>query len=258
MYYQLLLLLLLLLFLSILYRPHWWLKLYSYIKLLSAFASYYTTYKAPSHGAILRAKEELKNIPTHVALILNETCYRTFSLAELLCWCYTSEIRTVTIYSEAGVAEKIKNETLRDLGSMLYGQVTRAHDRITMRCRGNLQDANTVIKKSNRQARELEVIFIDRTNGKPAIVRVATEFLTNRNKRELNVEEFQREVIRESEFSAPELAIIFGPAFTTSGYPPWHLQFTEMYHFQTHKYIQWRQILSVLSSFAKTKQNYGK
>ena len=249
MYYQLLLLLI---FLSVLYRPHWWLKSYTYTRLLSAFVSHYTAYKAPSYEAILKAKGELKNIPSHVALIFNETSYRAFSLAELLSWCYTLETRTVTLYSEAGV-EEIKTEIVRELGSVLLcGQITLVQNKIMIRCRDRSEPAN------GRQDRELEVIFVDRTNGKPAIARVATEFLANREKCELSVEEFQKDVIRESGFPPPELAIIFGPAFTTSGYPPWHLQFTELYHFQTHKYIQWRHILSVLSSFSKTKQNYGK
>ena len=204
---------------------------------------------------ILRTKVDLKNIPSHVALIFNETCYRSFSLAELLSWLCTLEIRTVTLYSEGGVADRIKSEILRDLGGVIScGEITREQNKMFIRHK----PADTVTEISDKEDRDLIVIFIDRTDGKPAIARVATELLANRDKQELSVEEVEREIMRESGFTPPELAIIFGTAFTTSGYPPWHLQFTEMYHLHTHRYIQWTHLLSVLSSFAKTKQNYGK
>ncbi|KAI6660884.1 Dehydrodolichyl diphosphate syntase complex subunit Nus1 [Oopsacas minuta] len=191
----------------------------------------------------------MKKIPTHLALIFNETYYRSKSIAELLNWCYMLRIQTITLYSEEGIEEKIRNEILRDLRKMFSRQIT--------------QDGNKTIMQqldvcaSDMKNRNLEIMFIDRMNGKPAIAKVATNYLSN-HKQELCVEEFEKKVFLESEFKPPELAIIFGPAFSACGYPPWHLQFTEMYHFQTHRYIHWRSVLDVFTSFAKTKQNYGK
>ena len=243
------------LFTSIVYRPSWWYQLYRYISIFSNLITYYIIYQEPDLSMVRRSREELKKIPDHIALIFKETHYRSKSIADLLNWCYQLQIQTVTLYSEDGIEENVKNEIHRDLSNVLSGQIIRVRNKIVIQQLDTR--VNNITSTADVRDRILEIIFIDRTNGKPAIIKVAACYLVNQ-KKELNIEEFHKDVLLESGFNPPELAVIFGPAFSTSGYPPWHLQFTEMYHLQTHRYIHWRALLHVLASFAKTKQNYGK
>ena len=243
------------LFTSIVYRPSWWYQVYRYIQIFSNLISYYTIYQEPDLHTIRRSRGELRKIPDHIAFIFKETYYRTKSIADLLNWCYQLNIQTVTLYSEDGVEEKVKDEVQRDLSNVLSGQITRVRNKIVIQQLDNRVNSRT--STADVRDRKSEIMFIDRMNGKPAITKVAACYLVNQ-KRELSTGEFHKDVLMESEFNPPELAVIFGPAFSTSGYPPWHLQFTEMYHFQTHRYIHWRAMLDVFASFAKTKQNYGK
>lgn len=240
---------------SALYRPIWWNKLYTRARLVLACLSFYTFYKVPSQDSIVRCKQELNKIPKHAALIFNEKRYRSSSLAEIITWFSSLGIETVTFYSQNGVEEMAVHKIFNSLKNRFNGEINLDGNKITLVEMHHEHSQDGSIRKESR----LEVIFIDKGYGKPLLTKLATKVVSeSQNEDSLTADEFHKVVVEEVAFTPPELAVVFGPVFSTCGYPPWHLQFTEIHHFFSHQYIQWGQVQEVLKTFANTKQNYGK
>lgn len=55
----------------------------------------------------------------------------------------------------------------------------------------------------------------------------------------------------------PDLALVCGDAFTTAGFPPWLLRFSELYHLKPLLSVSQADVKAALCQYSKVKQRFG-
>lgn len=64
--------------------------------------------------------------------------------------------------------------------------------------------------------------------------------------------------LSESVMSEPDLLILFGPRAELSGYPPWQIRLTEIYHVKNNHGVGYQVFLKALYSFANAQMRFGR
>jgi dehydrodolichyl diphosphate syntase complex subunit NUS1 len=64
--------------------------------------------------------------------------------------------------------------------------------------------------------------------------------------------------ITESVMDEPDLLVLFGPSIEMSGYPPWQLRLTEIFHVQDNNGVGYQVFLRALYNYANAQFNVGR
>lgn len=64
--------------------------------------------------------------------------------------------------------------------------------------------------------------------------------------------------ISESIMGEPDLLILFGPVVEFSGYPPWQIRLTEIFHVPDNEVVGYQIFLRGLYSYAKAQMRFGR
>ena len=64
--------------------------------------------------------------------------------------------------------------------------------------------------------------------------------------------------LAESVMSEPDLLVLFGPTVELSGYPPWQLRLTEMFHVQDNHGVGYQVFLRALYNYANAQMRFGR
>jgi dehydrodolichyl diphosphate syntase complex subunit NUS1 len=64
--------------------------------------------------------------------------------------------------------------------------------------------------------------------------------------------------ISESVMGEPDLLVLFGPTVELSGYPPWQLRLTEIFHVQDNAGVGYQVFLRALYNYANAQMRFGR
>lgn len=64
--------------------------------------------------------------------------------------------------------------------------------------------------------------------------------------------------ISESVMGEPDLLVLFGPSVELSGYPPWQIRLTEIFHVQDNNGVGYQVFLRALYNFANAQMRFGR
>ena len=124
-------------------------------------------------------------------------------------------------------------------------------------------DASTpTIENQRTQAQHLSVLLISAEDGRDSLVDL-TKTLTEMSQRsklsanDINVELIDAE-LSESVMGEPELLILFGPTVELSGYPPWQVRLTEIFHVEDNHGVGYQVFLRALYNFANAQMRFGR
>lgn len=56
----------------------------------------------------------------------------------------------------------------------------------------------------------------------------------------------------------PDLLVLFGPTVELSGYPPWQLRLTEIFHVQDNAGVGYQVFLRALYNYANAQMRFGR
>jgi dehydrodolichyl diphosphate syntase complex subunit NUS1 len=62
----------------------------------------------------------------------------------------------------------------------------------------------------------------------------------------------------ESVMAEPDLLVLFGPIIELSGYPPWPVRLTELFHVQDNHGVGYQVFLRALYSYANAQMRFGR
>lgn len=90
-----------------------------------------------------------------------------------------------------------------------------------------------------------------------------TKTLTEMSQRgKLNPSDIQLDLIdaelSEGIMSEPELLILFGPQVSLSGYPPWHIRLTEIFHLEDNQGVEYQVFIRGLRNYSNAQMRRGK
>lgn len=110
--------------------------------------------------------------------------------------------------------------------------------------------------------RELRVIFISYKDGRDSMVDLTKTLTEMSQKGKLNPSDIQLDLIdaelSEGIMSEPELLILFGPQVSLSGYPPWQIRLTEIFHLEDNKGVEYQVFIRGLRNYANAQMRRGK
>ena len=108
----------------------------------------------------------------------------------------------------------------------------------------------------------LKVIFISYKDGRDSMVDLTKTLTEMSQKSKLNPSDVQLDLIDaelcEGIMSEPELLILFGSHVTLSGYPPWHIRLTEIFHLPDNQGVEYQVFIRGLRNFASAQMRRGK
>ena len=110
--------------------------------------------------------------------------------------------------------------------------------------------------------KELKVIFISYKDGRDSMVDLTKTLTEMSQKAKLNPSDIQLDLIdaelSEGIMPEPELLILFGPHVSLSGYPPWHIRLTEIFHLPDNQGVEYQVFIRGLRNFAGAQMRHGK
>lgn len=110
--------------------------------------------------------------------------------------------------------------------------------------------------------KHLKVLLISSEDGRDSLVDL-TKTLTEMSQRsklsskDISVDLVDAEV-SESVMGEPELLVLFSPSVELSGYPPWQVRLTEIFHVQDNQGVGYQVFLRALYNYANAQMRFGR
>lgn len=114
----------------------------------------------------------------------------------------------------------------------------------------------------NVPEKKLSVILLSVEDGRDSLVDL-TKTLTDMSQRgkistkDINAELINAE-ISESVMAEPDLLVLFSPSVELSGYPPWQMRLTEIFHVQDNQGVGYQVFLRALYNFGNAQMRFGR
>lgn len=108
----------------------------------------------------------------------------------------------------------------------------------------------------------LSVLLLSAEDGRDSLVDL-TKTLTEMSQRskisanDISIDLVDAE-ITESVMGEPDLLVLFGPTAELSGYPPWQIRLTEIFHVQDNHGVGYQVFLRALYNFANAQMRFGR
>ena len=114
----------------------------------------------------------------------------------------------------------------------------------------------------NSSSQHLSLLFLSEEDGRDSLVDLTKTLaeMSQRSKlspKDINVELVEAE-LSESVMSGPDLLVIFGPSAELSGYPPWQIRLTEIFHVQDNHGVGYQVFLRALYNYANAQMRFGR
>lgn len=108
----------------------------------------------------------------------------------------------------------------------------------------------------------LTILLLSAEDGRDSLVDL-TKTLTEMSQRsKLSLSDISTDLIdaelSESVMGEPDLLILFGPTVELSGYPPWQVRLTEIYHVEDNNGVGYQVFLRALYNFANAQMRFGR
>lgn len=120
----------------------------------------------------------------------------------------------------------------------------------------------TPTSETQRSLSHLSVLLLSAEDGRDSLVDL-TKTLTEMSQRsKLSSDDITQDLVdaelSESVMGEPDLLVLFGPIVELSGYPPWQVRLTEIYHVEDNHGVGYQVLLRALFNFANVEMRFGR
>ena len=122
---------------------------------------------------------------------------------------------------------------------------------------------STPTSESQRSSSQhLSVLLLSEEDGRDSLVDLTKTLaeMSQRSKlspKDINVELVDAE-LSESVMGEPDLLVLFSPTAELSGYPPWQIRLTEIFHVQDNHGVGYQVFLRALYNYANAQMRFGR
>lgn len=202
-------------------------------------------------------------------------------VAEISAWCACVGIPMLSVYEQTGWYYEMLFKALLNLAGILKSYVPATHRAVSRKLSSYFgpqkpalslraphvpsmeSSSRTSTSESPRSGvQHLSVLLLSAEDGRDSLVDL-TKTLTEMSQRsklspnDINVDLVDAE-ISESVMSEPDLLVLFGPSVKLSGYPPWQVRLTEIFHVQDNQGVGYQVFLRALYNFANAQMRFGR
>jgi len=234
------------------------------------FAVLYYHHRTPE--LIRKDVRGLKRLPEHLSVILRLENGGKYGaglealvdeVAEIAAWCTCAGIPMLSVYEQTGILNGYIPATHRTITRRLSAYFGSNTPALSLRAPHVSSIESTPSSTSNVvDQHRLSVILISVEDGRDSLVDL-TKTLTEMSQRsklspnDISVDLIDSE-ISGSVMTEPDLLILFGPSIELSGYPPWQVRLTEIFHVQDNHGVGYQVFLRALYSYANAQMRFGR
>jgi len=122
--------------------------------------------------------------------------------------------------------------------------------------------SNSATSTAGLAVEHLSILLISEEDGRDSLVDLTKTLaeMTQRSKissSDISIELVDAE-ISEGVMGEPDLLVLFSPSIELSGYPPWQLRLTEIFHVQDNHGVGYQVFLRALYNFANAQMRFGR
>lgn len=108
----------------------------------------------------------------------------------------------------------------------------------------------------------LSVLLLSAEDGRDSIVDLTKTLTEMAQRQKLSSNDISVDLIdaeiSESVMSEPDLLVLFGPTVELSGYPPWQVRLSEIFHVQDNQGVGYQIFLRALYNYANAQIRFGR
>jgi len=123
--------------------------------------------------------------------------------------------------------------------------------------------ANTPTPESHKISLDhLSVLLISEEDGRDSLVDLTKTLAEMSQRAKLSSEDISIDLVdaevTESVMGEPQLLVLFSPTVELSGYPPWQVRLTEIFHVQDNEGVGYQVFLRALYNYANAQMRFGR
>lgn len=213
----------------------------------------------------------LRRLPEHLSVVLKledggrggaglETLVD--EVAEIAAWCACVGIPTLSVYENTGILKGYVPATHRAVTRKFSSYFGDQSPALSLRAPHVPSMESPPSDNPGSPREHLSILLISAEDGRDSIVDL-TKTLTEMSQRsKLSTNDISIDLVdaelSESVMGDPDLLILFGPVVELSGYPPWQIRLTEIFHVQDNHGVGYQVFLRALYNFANAQMRFGR
>lgn len=115
---------------------------------------------------------------------------------------------------------------------------------------------------SETPLQHLTILLLSSEDGRDSLVDLTKTLAEMAQRSKLSPDDISIDLvdaeISESVVDDPDLLVLFGPMVELSGYPPWQLRLTEIFHVQDNNGVGYQVFLRALYNYADAQMRFGR
>ncbi|PMD39071.1 nuclear undecaprenyl pyrophosphate synthase-like protein [Hyaloscypha variabilis F] len=187
-------------------------------------------------------------------------------VAEIAAWCACIGIPLLSVYEQSGILKGYVPATHRAITRKLSSYFGPQHPAVSLRAPHipSMESASSTPTTEGPQAPlpHLSILLLSAEDGRDSLVDLTKTLAEMSQRSKLSPNDISQELIdaelSESVMGEPNLLVLFGPTVELSGYPPWQLRLTEMFHVQDNHGVGYQVFLRALYNYANAQMRLGR
>jgi dehydrodolichyl diphosphate syntase complex subunit NUS1 len=122
--------------------------------------------------------------------------------------------------------------------------------------------ASTPTSETSSTTKPLSILLLSAEDGRDSLVDLTKTLAEMSQRAKLSSKDISVELIHaeisESVMGEPDLLVLFSPIVELSGYPPWQVRLTEIYHVQDNQGVGYQVFLRALYNYANAQMRMGR
>jgi dehydrodolichyl diphosphate syntase complex subunit NUS1 len=122
---------------------------------------------------------------------------------------------------------------------------------------------NTPTGDTHRSSvQHLSVLLLSAEDGRDSLVDLTKTLAEMSQRSKLSASDISVDLVdaelSESVMGEPDLLVLFGPVAELSGYPPWQIRLTEIFHVEDNHGVGYQVFLRALYNYANAQMRFGR
>ncbi|TVY41742.1 Dehydrodolichyl diphosphate synthase complex subunit [Lachnellula occidentalis] len=188
-------------------------------------------------------------------------------VAEIAAWCACVGIPMLSVYEQSeGILKGYLPATHRAIARKLSSYFGPQHPALSLRAPHvpSMESPSSPPTSDSLGAssKTLSILLLSSEDGRDSLVDLTKTLAEMAQRSKLSSKDISPDLIdaelSESVMGEPELLILFSPSVELSGYPPWQVRLTEIYHVQDNQGVGYQVFLRALYNFADAQMRFGR
>lgn len=216
----------------------------------------------------------LSRLPAHLSVVLNLDNKEDISgledlldkVAELSAWCACVGIPTLSIYEMTGTLKRHISTTHSAITKKLSSYLGSQQPALSVRAshipsiESPRSRSHSLVSRS--PLKSFSVLLLSAEDGRDSLVNLTKTLAEMAQGSKLSPSDISTDLIdaeiSESVMKDPDLLVLFTPSVQLSGYPPWQIRLTEIFHVEDNKTFGYQVFLRALYCYANAQMRYGR